>query len=103
VSRDQGARPQLAAALDWSLSPLIKVGRPEPAATFVGALTSGPLAEMGNFPDVAAARARIIDRLHVALGDDTSAALVAHGAAMTYDQIVDYALHHLEPSDTALD
>jgi tetratricopeptide (TPR) repeat protein len=103
VSRDQGARPQLAAALDWSLSPLIKVGRPEAAATFVGALIGGPLAEMGNFPDVDDARARILERLHVALGDDTSAALVAHGAAMTFDQIVDYALHHLEPPDAALD
>jgi predicted ATPase/class 3 adenylate cyclase len=103
VSRDQGARPQLAAALDWSLSPLIKVGRPEPAATFVGALTGGPLAEMGNFPDVDAARARILERLHVELGDDTSDALVARGAAMTYDEIVEYALHHLEPPDTALE
>ena len=98
MSRDQGARPQLAAALDWSLSPLIKVGRPEPAATFVGALTGGPLAEMGNFPDVDTARARILERLHVALGDDTSDALVGRGAAMTYDEIVDYALHHLEPA-----
>jgi hypothetical protein len=50
VSRDQGARPQVAAALDWSLTPLIKVGRPEPAATFVGALTGGPLAENGQLP-----------------------------------------------------
>jgi hypothetical protein len=58
---------------------------------------------MGNFPDVDTARARILERLHVALGDDTSDALVARGAAMTYDEIVDYALHHLEPPDAALD
>ena len=38
VARDLGARPQLSATLDWSLSPLVKVGRPEPAATLVGAL-----------------------------------------------------------------
>jgi hypothetical protein len=66
------------------------------AATFVGALTGGPLAEMGDFPDVDAARARILERLHVALSDNTSDALVAHGVAMTYDEIVDYAPHHLE-------
>ena len=63
VARDQGARPQLAATLDWSLSPLVKLGRPEPAATFVGALTGGPLAEVGNFPGVDAARARTLERI----------------------------------------
>jgi hypothetical protein len=64
---------------------------------------SGPLAEMGNFPDVDTPRARILERLHVALGDETSVALVARGAAMTYDEIVEYALYHLEPPDAALD
>jgi tetratricopeptide (TPR) repeat protein len=96
VSRDQGKRPQLAAALDWSLAPLIKLGRPEPAATFVGALTGGPLAEVSGFPDVDAARARTLDRLRASLGDETTDARVAHGAAMTYDEIIEYALHHLD-------
>jgi hypothetical protein len=64
---------------------------------------AGHSPKMGNFPDVDTARARILERLHVALGDDTSDALVARGAAMTYDEIVDYALHHLEPPDAALD
>jgi hypothetical protein len=82
-----------------SLSPLIKIGQPEPAATFVGALAGGPLAETGNFPDVDTGRARILERLHVALGDDTTDALVARSAAMTYDEIVEYALDHLEPPD----
>ena len=41
--------------------------------------------------------------VHVALGDDTSDALVARGAAMTYDEIVEYTLHHLEPPDAAPD
>jgi hypothetical protein len=98
VSRDQGRRPQLASALDWSLVPLIKIGRPQAAATFVGALAGGPLADVSNFPLVDAARARVRERLHAALGADTTERLVARGAAMTYDEIVEFALHHLEPA-----
>ena len=36
AARDMGARPQLAAALDWSLSPLVRIGRPAPAAGWSG-------------------------------------------------------------------
>ena len=98
LARDLGARPQLAAALDWSLSPLVKVGRPESAATLVGALTRGALADVGNFPLVAATRDRTLERVGAELGDDTTDRLVAEGAAMTYDEIINYALRHLEPT-----
>ena len=69
VARDNGARPQIAATLDWALGALTKVGRPEAAATFVGALTSGPLAEVGNYPGVDVVRARTLERVRAALGD----------------------------------
>ena len=98
AARDEGARPSVGAALDWSLSPLVKLGHPEPAATFVGALTGGPLSEVSGFPEVDAARARVLERIRAALGDDTTDAHVAQGAAMTYDEIIEYALHHLDPA-----
>jgi hypothetical protein len=98
VARDMGARPQLSAALDWSLGPLVKIGRPEPAATLFGALTRGALADVGNFPLVAGVRARTLERVRVELGEDSTDRLVAEGAAMTYDEIIDYALRHLEPT-----
>jgi tetratricopeptide (TPR) repeat protein len=98
AARDLGARPQLSAALDWSLSPLVKVGRLESAATLVGALTGGALANLGNFPLVAGTRARTLERLRTQLGDDAVDRLVAEGTAMTYDEIINYALHHLEPA-----
>ena len=98
VCRDQGARPQLAATLDWSHGILIKVECPEPAATFVGALTGGALADIGDFPLVAAARTRTLERARAALGDDATGRLVTAGAAMTYDEIINYALRHLEPA-----
>ena len=50
-----------------------------------------------RLPDVDAARARTLERLRTGLGDETTDALVADGAAMTYDEIIEYALHHLEP------
>jgi hypothetical protein len=98
VSRDLGARPSLSAALDWSHGVLVRVGRPEPAAVFVGALTRGALADVGNFPLVATARTRTFDRVRAELGDDATDRLVAAGAGMTYDEIVQYALQHLEPA-----
>ena len=98
AARDLGARPQLSATLDWSLSPLVKVGRPESAATLVGALTRGALADVGNFPLVAATRARTLERVRTELGDAAADRLLAEGAALTYDEIIEYALRHLEPT-----
>jgi tetratricopeptide (TPR) repeat protein len=98
VARDQGTRPQLAAALDWALSPLVKLLRLEPAATFVGVLTAGALAEVDRFPGVDTARARILQRVSKELGDETTQAYVDHGTTMTYDAVVEHALHHLQPA-----
>ena len=53
VTRDQGVRPQLASVLDYGLHVLPQVGRPDAAARFYGALTSGALAivEQLSAPD----------------------------------------------------
>jgi hypothetical protein len=96
VARDHGVRPQLAAALDWSLSPLVRTGRAEIAATFLGALTAGVLADVGNFPLVASNRARSTERVRGVLGDVTDG-YVARGAAMSYDELAEYAIRELEP------
>ena len=103
VGRDQGVRPQLAAGLDWALSPLIRAGRPDVAATFLGGLTRGALAGVGNFPGVDAARARTLDRVRAVLGDDQTDELVARGATMSYDELVEYALDHLDRPNTSRD
>jgi predicted ATPase/class 3 adenylate cyclase len=95
IARDQGVRPQLAATLDWSLSPLLRMGRPEVAATLLGGLAGGPLAQGGDFPGVAANRSRMLDRVRSILGDATDA-YVGRGAAMTYDELAEYAIRELE-------
>ena len=96
LARDQGTRPQLAAALDWSLSPLLRTGRPEIAATFLGALTDGPLTGVSNWPGVATARSRSLERARNKLGDHTDSH-IARGAAMSYDQLAEHAISHLDP------
>jgi tetratricopeptide (TPR) repeat protein len=99
LDRDQGTRPQLAGALDWALSPLLRTGQPDVAATLLGALTRGVLAQVSNFPGVNAARTRTLERLRGALGDAKTDELVSRGEAMSYDELVDYALHHLDRPD----
>ena len=99
LARDQGLRPQLAAALDWALSPLLRTGSSDVAATFLGSLTRGALADVGNFPGVAAARSHSLDRVRSVLGDAKTDELVAHGGAMSYDALADYAIRNLD-SDT---
>jgi hypothetical protein len=95
VSRDQGVRPQFAAALDWSLSPLLRTGRAEVAATFLGALTDGSLADVSNWPGVDAARSRNLERAGELLGEKTDS-FVARGAAMSYEELTEYAISHLQ-------
>jgi tetratricopeptide (TPR) repeat protein len=95
VARDHGVRPQFASALDWSLSPLFRTGRPEVAATFLGALADGALADGGNFPLVASNRARSTERARSMLGDQTNHH-IARGAAMSYDELAEYAIQELE-------
>jgi ATP/maltotriose-dependent transcriptional regulator MalT len=101
VGRDQGTRPQLAAALDWALSPLTRTGRPDVAAIFLGALSLGALADVGNFPGVDAARARTLERVRAVLGNARTNELVAHGTTISYDELIEYALQHLDRPDTS--
>ena len=103
ISRDQGLRTQVAAALDWSYGPLLRTGDPRPVATFIGALRAGSLVGMNEFPGVDVARERTLVRVRTTLGDDETDRLLAEGAAMPYDDLVAYALEQLGPPDAEPD
>ena len=103
ISRDQGLRTQVAAALDWSYGPLLRTGSPRPVATFIGALRAGSLVGMNEFPGVDVARERTLVRVRTTLGDDETDRLLAEGAAMPYDDLVAYALEQLGPPDAEPD
>ena len=60
--RDEGSPAQVAAALDWSLRPLLSVGRADDAAVFLGALSGGALAGPSGYPIVNSGRACALGR-----------------------------------------
>jgi tetratricopeptide (TPR) repeat protein len=97
ISRDQGLRTQVAAALDWTFGPLLRTASPQPVAIFIGALRDGSLAGLDEFPGVDAARDRALARVRAALGDDVTDRLLAEGAAMAYDDLVAYAVDQVRP------
>ena len=97
VARDEGVRPQLGAVLDWSVLALVRTGRPDVAVVFLGVLTQGALADVSNYLLTGAySREDAIERLRSVIGDDAAVdALIARGAAMSYDEVVVYVLEQL--------
>jgi predicted ATPase/class 3 adenylate cyclase len=102
VCRDDGVRPQAAAALGFALNPLCHTGRPDAAAILIGGLDRGALAAAANFPGTADSRARTLARIRDTLGQDKTDQLVDQGASMTYDELIAYAFAALgQPADHA--
>jgi predicted ATPase/class 3 adenylate cyclase len=97
IARDDGAAPEVATAFGFALQPLIRTGRPDVAATLIGALDHGVLAHLANWPGTADARTRTLRRIRKTLGDQQTDQLLEHGAAMPYDTILRYAIEHLTP------
>ena len=99
IARDEGVRPQLGAVLDWAVLALVRTGRPDVAVVFLGILTHGALSDVSNYLLTGDyARDQALERLRSVIGDDTEVdALVARGAAMSYDEMVTYALEQLAP------
>jgi tetratricopeptide (TPR) repeat protein len=95
VTRDEGVRPQFAGMLDWSVLAFVRTGRPDIAVVLLGVLTDGALADVSNYLLTGGySRDQALDRIRPMVGE-AFAALVARGAAMSYDEVVDYALEQL--------
>jgi hypothetical protein len=69
----------------------------------VGALTRGSLADVSNLPGVDTPRARTLERIGAVLGDESTNELLRRGTTMSYDELVHYAIHHLDNADTDRD
>jgi hypothetical protein len=95
ICRDDGTRPMAAAVLGFALSPLRRAGGPEVAAVLVGALDRGVLASVANFPGAPEGRVRVLTQLRDDLGDQQTDELAARGAAMSYDELIAYAVESL--------
>ena len=99
IARDDGTLPQAAAALAFALNPLCRTGQQEVAATLIGALERGALAQVAGFPGTADSRARTLARIRDTLGVEKTDQLVAQGAALTRDELFAYALAGLGTAD----
>lgn len=95
IARDDGTTPMAAAALGFALRPLTRTGHADVAATLIGALDHGALAHVANFPGTADVRTRTLTHIRDTLGDEPTDQLVERGAAMTYEQIIGYAIDRL--------
>jgi tetratricopeptide (TPR) repeat protein len=99
VARDDGTLPQAAAAVGFALVPLCRTGRHDVAATLIGGLDDGALAQVAGFPGTADSRARALARIEDTLGSDETGRLVARGASMSYDELMQYAIEELGADD----
>jgi predicted ATPase/class 3 adenylate cyclase len=94
-----GDRRTLVGVLSRASLALIELGYPEPAAVLTGVVTDGPLAVWDALAGVEADqqdREQALDAMLAALGLDRYQHAAARGAAMSYDEVVDYAGGELE-------
>jgi tetratricopeptide (TPR) repeat protein len=90
---DTGERPQLVAAVNRAIRVVAAFGEHGVAATLVGVASDGPLAGLNNFPDSRLEDGHpIVLRLQSDLGDERFTDARRRGAAMNYDEVVDFVL-----------
>jgi hypothetical protein len=94
-----GNRVMLAGALYRTRFALVALGDSEPAAVLTGAETEGPFAAWDVYanaePEIQD-RELALDTLRTALGPNEYGCAFARGAAMTYDEVVEYTLNELD-------
>jgi hypothetical protein len=97
VSRDLMNRGGLITSLERGVDVFALGDRPETAATLVGAATRGPLRAMRMIGVYERApRRQLQDALRERLGDDRYEGCVARGAAMSYEELLDFVLGELD-------
>ena len=83
--------------MTYTIRILGRSGEHEVAATLLGVAVDGPLAAMNNFPDSRLEDSDpLIATVHRELGDAAWAGSRRRGAAMTYEEAVDYAIAELD-------
>jgi predicted ATPase/class 3 adenylate cyclase len=96
-----GDESQVAASIDQGLIAFGPFGAPEAAATLAGSVLAGSLAEMAlTTPFEVAERDHCLDRVRAELGDERYDTAFERGAAMSYSDVVTYALEQLAPNQS---
>jgi hypothetical protein len=92
-----GDRPQFLGAATHAIRILGRLGEYEVAETLLGVAVDGPLAALNNFPDLRLEDSDpLIATIHRELGAEDAAACRSRGAAMTYEEAVDYTIVELD-------
>ena len=87
-----GGRPS-----SYSIRILGRSGEYDVAETLLGVAVDGPLAALNNFPDLRLEDSDpLIATIHRELGAADAAACRGRGAAMTYEEAVDYVIAELD-------
>ena len=90
-SERTGDRPQMVATVGFGSLILARAGSLEPAAVLAGVVVDGPLAALNNFPGAPRSHAdRALSGLGAALGEREYRAAAARGAAMSYQEVLQF-------------
>jgi hypothetical protein len=96
-SNDKGDRPVVATGLDYGIQVLATLREFETAAVVAGAVRGESLARIDTLPAYEVQyREQALEAVRTALGDERYEAALERGGAMTFDEIVAYALGELD-------
>jgi predicted ATPase/class 3 adenylate cyclase len=95
---DAGLRTTVLSVIDRGVIVMAEVGNPESAAVFGGAVTAGSLASLTTVAHSVegSMRADALEVVRERFGVDAYTTSAERGAAMTYEELVDYALAEID-------
>ena len=94
---DSGNLIAMALAVDCAVDVTAALASTQTAAVLYGMRQRGPFARLGQWNDANRSdRERALERVRVELGNDEFERNAALGAAMSYDEALDYTLYELD-------
>jgi hypothetical protein len=91
-----GDRPQFLGTVDWAIVIFYLLEADEAAAVLAGVAIDGPLAALNKFPGAPKHGDSAMSKVEARLGSERYRELVARGAAMSYDAVVQYLLEEID-------
>jgi predicted ATPase len=102
VLYERGRSPELDGAFGYAVETFVVLEHPEMAAVVVGAVLDGVLQVLRDMPLPPGRAAPDIRAIRDEVGRDRFAALLTEGAAMSYDDLVAWALRSLDEIERSL-
>ncbi|MEX0663732.1 MAG: adenylate/guanylate cyclase domain-containing protein [Acidimicrobiia bacterium] len=93
---EAGDKPQFLGTIDWAVVIFRLFEEDEAMAVTAGVAIDGPLAVLNNFPGVPRHGDPALSKVEARLGAERYRELVAQGAAMSYDEVVQYLFAEID-------